>query len=375
MSGMDSPIRLFQPAHSPTVEQAALDILRSGQIASGPKVPEFERALGDLVGRPDVVTTSDMTTALRIALHLAGVGPGDEVITLAFSCMSSNSPIARAGARAVWVDIDPETASMSIDDVKRALSPRTKAVMLYHVSGYPGPAHEVAALCRDHGIALIEDCNNAFGALQDGAPVGGIGDYAVYSFYPNRQIHAIEGGALVCPNAEIARHAMRLRRFGIDGASFRDPLGEINAASDIPEVGWSASLNQLNAAVGLAQLPSLAAQRQRTLDHANTLHGLASGLRGVRPVRIRPGAEPAYWGFLLLAERRDKLLAELKGRGVHASRLHHRNDDYSGFHSEHRALPGTDAFMAQVLAIPCGWWLTTDDVERLGNVLHQTRGT
>src|SRR6218665_2218330 len=250
----DNPIRLFHAAHSADLEKVAIDVLCSGQIASGPKVQAFELALEAVVGRRHLVTTNDMTSAVVLALHLAGAGPGDEVLTLAFSCMSSNSPIVRVGARAVWVDIDPMSASMSVDDVRRAISPRTKALLLYHVAGYPGPAAEIAALCRERGITVIEDCNNALGALQDGKPVGSVGDYTVYSFYPNRQINAIEGGALVCPDQATAERAIRLRRFGIDAKSFRDQLGEIDARSDIPEVGWSAALNQLNAAIGLAQL-------------------------------------------------------------------------------------------------------------------------
>ena len=138
-------IPLFHVNHSAEMEQAALEVLRSGQIASGPNNAMFERRFGELIGRPHVVCTADMTSALVLALHLAGVRAGDEVLTLAYSCMSSNAPIALLGATAVWVDIDPASAAMSVEDFKRALSPRAKAVLLYHVAGYPGPAAEIAA--------------------------------------------------------------------------------------------------------------------------------------------------------------------------------------------------------------------------------------
>ena len=369
-----SPIRLFQAAHSPGLEQAALDVLRSGQIASGPKVPEFEKALGELIGRPHVVTTNDMTSALVLALHLAGVGANDEVLTLAYSCLSSNSAIVRVGAKAVWVDIDAATATMSVDDCRAAITQRTKAVMVYHVAGYPGPTREIAELCRERGIAVIEDCNNAFGAVVNGAPIGSIGDYAVYSFYPNRQINAIEGGALACPDEATAQRAMRLRRFGIDAPHFRDALGEISATSDIPEVGWSAAFSQLNAAVGLSQMSALPVQRASTLKNAARLHAALEDLRGIRPIQTLPDVEPAYWGLLVLAEQRDALLSSLKDRGIHTSRLHHRNDDYTGFAATRRNLPGTDAIMAQVLAIPCGWWLADEDVQRLTATLRELCG-
>ena len=198
------PVRLFKPAWSAAAEDAALAVLRSGQIASGPRIDEFQNKLASLVERAHMVCTNDMTSAMVLSLQLAGVGPGDEVMTLAYSCMSSNSAITRVGAKPVWVDIDPETASLAVTDLARALTPRCKAVTLYHVAGYPGPAEAVAAFCHERGLTFIEDCNNALGATLAGAPVGRFGDYAVYSFYPNRQINAIEGGAVSCPDADTA---------------------------------------------------------------------------------------------------------------------------------------------------------------------------
>lgn len=365
-----STIRLFQVNQFPQMEQAAIDVLRSGQIASGPKVPEFEQALGELIQRSHVVSTSDMTSALMLALRLAGVKSGDEVLTLAFSCLSSNSPIALVGARPVWIDIDPDTASVSVEDFRRALTPKTKAVTLYHVAGYPGPIQAIADICRERGITVIEDCNNALGAEQDGRPVGAIGDFAVYSFYPNRQINGIEGGALVCPDAATADRARALRRFGINASTFRDQMGEINPESDVTEIGWSAGFSQLNAAVALANLPDVKARWRRTVTNARFLESVCRDIRGLRAITPLPGAEPAYWGFLVLAERRDDVLAGLKNCGVQASRMHYRNDGYSGFGAISRSLPGTDEFMRSVIALPCGWWL---DQEQLDGMVESLR--
>lgn len=367
-------VALFHAAHSAEMESVAVDVLRSGQIASGPKVAEFEARFGDAIGRSHVVCTNDMTSALMLALHLAGVGHGDEVLTLAYSCVSSNAPIALLGAKAVWVDIDPESASMSAEDFERALSPRTKAALLYHVAGYPGPAAQIAKLCKDRGVVLIEDCNNALGATQSGVSVGQIGDYAVFSFYPNRQINAIDGGALACPDDATAQRARRLRRFGINARTFRDRLGEIDPASDIAEVGWSASFNHLGATLGLTQLPFLSGRLARTCRNARRLRDQLGNLARVRPIVSRIGDEPAYWAFLTLVDERDQLLAALKLRGIHSSRLHHRNDDYSGFAAERRNLPGTNQLMSQVLALPCGWWLTDEQLDDLVQAVREECG-
>ncbi len=353
------------------MDEAALSVMRSGMIASGPKVAAFESQLGRVLKREHVACTSDMTSALSLALRLAGVGVGDEVATLAYSCMSSNSPIALAGAKAVWVDIDPATASMSPEDLRRAITPRTKAVMLYHVAGYPGPADEIADICRDKGIVLIEDCNNALGASMSGTPVGTRGRFAVHSFYPNRQVSALEGGSLSCPDAQVLAEVRRLRRFGIDTVTFRDGRGEINALSDIPDIGPSAALSQLHAAVGIAHLEGLDGRLAATRANAEYLARKFSDVPGIEVVRPNAGAQPVYWGFLVLLDGRDNVLAGLKKRGIQASILHHRNDEYSGFESTARKLPGTDDVMARIAALPCGWWLHESEMQSVVTAVRE----
>ncbi|MDZ7892208.1 MAG: DegT/DnrJ/EryC1/StrS family aminotransferase [Rhodoferax sp.] len=363
-------IPLFYPVRLPEMEDAALSVLQSGQIAAGPNVAQFENEFGLLVGSDHVVTTSDMTSALVLALRLAGVQPGDEVATLAFSCLSSNSAISISQARAVWVDLDPETMSMCPQDLARKLGSTVKAVALYHVAGYPANTDEIATICRARGIPLIEDCNNALGATLHGQPVGQAGDFAVYSFYPNRQINGLEGGALVCPDVQTAQHARKLRRFGIDFSTFRDARGEINPDSDVPELGISAVFSQLNATVAISQLPTLAARQQRTKQNAARLGELLEGTAGIRLVNTVPGGSPAYWGLLLYVERRDQVLAALKSNGIQCSVLHQPNDTYSGFHSLPVDMPGTGYVLDHLLALPCGWWLDDDQITHIVNAVR-----
>jgi perosamine synthetase len=364
-------ISLFHGASTPAMDQAALSVMRSGMIASGPRVVEFESALAQMMQRQHVACMSDMTNALSLALRLAGIGPGDEVATLAYSCMSSNSPIALAGARAVWIDIDPGTASMSPQDLLRAITPRTRAVMLYHVAGYPGSVDEIASICRSHGLVLIEDCNNALGATVGGKPLGLHGAFSVHSFYPNRQVNALEGGCLGCPDEQVLAEARRLRRFGIDTATFRDRRGEINPLSDIPAIGPSSGLSQLHAAVGLAHLEGLETRLAATRANAHYLLRELTEVPGLEMVRATAGAQPVYWGLLALVEARDQVLAGLKRRGIQASILHHRNDQYTGFDSTPRQLPGTDDVMARIIALPCGWWLQESELQSIAAAVRE----
>ncbi|MEO5687572.1 MAG: DegT/DnrJ/EryC1/StrS family aminotransferase [Burkholderiaceae bacterium] len=369
MSG--NSISLFNGASSSAMDEAVLSVMRSGQIASGPCVAALELQLERILHREHVACTSDMTSALSLALRLANVGPGDEVLTLAYSCMSSNSPIALVGAKAVWVDIDPATASMSPEDLLRAITPRAKAVMLYHVAGYPGSVDEITKICQEHNLVLIEDCNNALGASIDGSPVGTRGRFAVHSFYPNRQINALEGGSLTCPDEQVLGEVRRLRRFGIDTTTFRDSRGEINELSDIPDIGPSAALSQLHAAVGLAHLEGLEARLSATRANAHYLARELFNVPGVTIVQPLAGAQPVYWGFLVLLEARDQVLAKLKQRGIQASILHSRNDRYTGFDSTIRELPGTDEVMARIVALPCGWWLGESEMQSVVTAVRE----
>jgi perosamine synthetase len=362
---ISSTIDLFHPVRLPEMEAAALEVFRSGQIASGPKVAALEQAFAAIAGREHIVTTNDLTSAVTLALHLAGVRAGDEVATVAFSCLQSNSPIARLGARPVWIDIEPETMSMSFEDLAVKLTPSVKAVMIYHIAGYPSDTVRISALCRDRGIPLIEDCNNAIGATIEGRPVGVVGEYAVYSLYPNRQINGIDGGMLATPDAAIAARATRLRRFGVDAPSFRDARGEINPNSDVPEIGWSFALNNLNAAVALSQLNTLSDRTARVRTIAAHLACALGSLRRLRVVNPVPGATPAFWGFLVLCEDRDALLEHLKSHGIKSSIFHQRNDWYSGFGAPRADLPGTELAMTQLLALPCGFWLSEAQINEL----------
>lgn len=364
------PIPLFGVVSLPEMQAVAVEVLRSGRIASGPYVAQFEAGIGQIVGQPNIVSMVDMTSAIFLALHLAGVSKGDEVLTTAFACMSTNSAIAQSGAVPVWVDVKPQSVEINLDDLIGKISAKTKAVILYHVAGYPGPAKDLAALCRARGLVLIEDCNNALFASRDAMPVGSYSDFAVYSFYPTRQINTTEGGALVCKSADMAARARKLRRFGIDFATFRDSRGEISPRSDIAEIGWGFTMNNLCAALGCAQLPTVQDRVFKTQKNAEKLTQLVGEIKGVQALPVAPGSTSAYWVLLLFVENRDAVLAAVKHEGVMASCLHHRNDTYTGFGvSVSQYLPNTSYLQDHILAVPCGWWLTDVDLESISQIL------
>lgn len=337
---------------------AMASALTSGQLASGAHVPALESELSArLSGRP-VVAISDMTQAIELALHLAGIGPGDEVLTLSYNCMSSNSAIRNVGATAVWVDLDPTTATIDIDHARSQITAATRAIIVYHVAGYPADMCALRMLCDEAGLVLVEDANAALGGrLPNGTMVGTAGDYSIFSFYANRQVNAIEGAALLCRTEEDAARGRRWRRFGIDQGRFRDSLGEIDPLADILEVGRAATLSNVNAALARHNLRLLDARQQVIRANAAAMTAALEPITGIETVRPLEGAVPAFWGLLLLSDERDDLLAVLKEKGIGCSKLHQPNHVYSGFRSRTAALPGTDMFIGRILAIPAGWWV------------------
>lgn len=373
---MKRHIPLFGIYHNDRMDAAAIEVLRSGQLAGGKYVQDFTSAFQNLVAQRNVVTVNDMSNAILIALRLAGVRPGDEVLTTSYACMSTNAPIANAGAFPAWVDVDPKTGTMDPAALRRSITDRTRAVIVYHLAGYPAKIKEISEICAEHNIALIEDCDNALLAKVEDSQVGTFGDFAIYSFYPNRQINATEGGALACKRPEDAERATRLRRYGIDLPRFRDELGEIDADCDIAEVGFPATLNNICSAVALSQCDNVEERIQSARNVAERYRMAFEGNDLIELVEIAAGDTPSYWAYLIKLQNRDIIMKDLKGAGIHVSKLHHRTDLYSGFGAASGNLPGTEHFLDRVLALPCGWWLNDDDVsfviETLSNALTMT---
>lgn len=362
-------IALFDCRVSPAARDALDPVWQTGALAAGPAVSELERRLAQLLDGRSVAAMSDMTQALAMALRLAGVKQGDEVATLALNCMSSNSAIAMLGATPVWVDVDPVTVTVDLNDLKAVIGPRTRAVAIYHVAGRVANLDALRRLCDEAGLPLIEDANNALGATWHGRPAGTFGTSAVFSFYANRQLNGIEGAALAC-DPDAAARVRTLRRFGIDVARFRTPDGEIDPALDVPEIGVPASLPNVNATLALCAMDDLSERLACNRDNAARLRDALHDVPDLRFVEELDGASGAHWVALVRSPRRDDWMPALKAKGIPCSRLHQRNDRYTGFGATARHLPGTDVLEREMFALPVGWWLSESDLTQIVQVVQ-----
>ncbi len=251
----------YLPFARPTMDEATVTdvaaVLRSGWLTSGPRVRDFETALSTHAGGRPVRVLSSATAALEIALQVAGIGPGDEVITPAMTFFAAPNMIIKVGATPVFVDVDPTTRNIDLDAVAARIGHRTKAIMPTHFAGLPCAMDRLYALAAKHQLRVIEDAALAIGSSWRGRAIGSFGDLVVFSFHPNKNITTIEGGALVVNDAREAAQVETLRFHGIR----RLPDG----TRDVTVAGGKFNLPDVNAAVGLhqlAQLPAFNARRR-----------------------------------------------------------------------------------------------------------------
>jgi dTDP-4-amino-4,6-dideoxygalactose transaminase len=341
---------------------APRDVLFSGYIGEGPRVEQFERQLATWVGNENVLALNNGTAAIHLALRLAGVQPGDEVVTTPMTCVATNMPILAHGARIVWADIDPWTGNVDPDDVARKITPRTKAIVAVHWGGYPCDLDELRAIASRHGIRLIEDACHAFGSTYRERPIGADSDFVCFSFQAIKEMTTVDGGALTCRAVSDADRGRLLRWYGIDRRTRRT---DYRCEQDILEYGYKFHMNDVTAVIGLEQLRHVGETIRRHQANAARFNAAFSDLKSVSLLRCRADRASSYWLYTLRARDRDRFAADMQQAGITVSKVHARNDTHSVFHDSRAPLPGLDEFTAEHVCIPVGWWLGESDLSRI----------
>jgi dTDP-4-amino-4,6-dideoxygalactose transaminase len=268
----------FLPFARPSIDEASIaavaEVFRSGHLASGPKVAAFEAALAAYVGGNRLLRVMTSATAgLEMALEVAGIGPGDEVIVPAMSFAASANVIARLRAKPVFVDIDLYTRNIDLSCVPAALTPKTRAIMPVHFAGLPVDMDALYGLAAQHGLRVVEDAAHAIGSKYQGKPIGSFGDLVVFSFHPNKNMTTIEGGAISTGDAMAAELLEQYRFHGIK----RNALGEV----DVMFPGAKSNLTDIAAQVGIDQLRRLDGFNARRLALAARYFEAFKGFDGV----------------------------------------------------------------------------------------------
>jgi dTDP-4-amino-4,6-dideoxygalactose transaminase len=370
-----------------TAAEEVAKVLNSGYVGQGPKVDQFEKDLQDFLYVDKLVTLNSGTSGLHLALHLLkkprksnqifhgvastedfwpGLQPGDEILATALTCTASNWPILAHGLKIKWVDIDPTTLNMDLDDLERKITPTTKAIILVHWGGYPNDLDKIKQIQQKayqiYGFkpAVIEDGAHSFGSKYKGKYLGNHGNMIMYSFQAIKHITSVDGGLLTLPHQELYKRAKLLRWYGIDRDSNRK---DFRCEADIEEWGYKFHMNDVCATVGIENLKHANTIIQKHQENAAYYDENLKNIPGVTLLKREEGHESAFWIYSLLVEDRDGFMNHMKNCNIVVSQVHERNDKHSCVREYKSSLPALDRTIGKVVSIPVGWWVTEEDRE------------
>lgn len=377
----DERIPVMVPLLGEAEAQAAAEAVRSGWVAQGPRVAEFERAFAGRVGAGHGVAVSSCTTALHLALIACGVGRGDEVVVPSFSFIATANAVRYLGAEPVFADVDVRTGNLVPETVADVIGPRTRAVIAVHQGGVPADIRALTALLEPHGIPVIEDAACAVGSSAYGEPVGTGALIAAWSFHPRKLLTTGEGGMITSDRADWAARLRRLREHGMDVSAADRHASAGPVFEQYLELGYNYRMTDIQAAVGLVQLSRLDEMIGRRRALAAHYHELLEGAPGVRAVHDPDYGYGNYQSFWVLLDDgfpggRDAALARLASRGVSARRgimAAHLEPAYRN--AKHVDLPVTERLTRNSLILPLFHAMTAAQQERVvAALLEPVRG-
>lgn len=357
--------------------QAVAEVIESGWVAQGPRVARFEDAFAHAMQSDHAVATSSCTTALHLAVIVSGIEPGDEVIVPSFSFIATANAPTYVGARPVFADVDLATGNLTAETVERAITHRTRAVIVVDQGGEPVDLQPIRALCDPRGIIVIEDAACGAGSTYQGHPVGRGADITAWSFHPRKLLTTGEGGMLTTSNAQWAARARRLREHSMSVSAAERHTEVLVPAEQYLEVGFNYRMTDLQAAIGLVQLtklPRMVEHRRQLASVYSTELGTVDGLRPVMDPPWGTSNFQSYWVEALpeCTNNRDGLLTSLAKadisarRGIMAAHLQPAYRD-----EKHPVvLPITERLTENTLILPLYHQMTSDDQARVIGVLR-----
>jgi perosamine synthetase len=347
-------------------EAAALaDAIATGWVSQGPRVRDFEAAFAERVGAADAVATTSCTTALMLALHVSGVGPGDEVIVPSLSFIATANAVWQCGARPVFADIDPLTFNLDAAAAERAITPRTKAIMPVHQVGLPADMDSFFELAERHGITLLEDAACAIGAHYKGRPIGSLGPLACFSLHPRKVITTGEGGMIAVQDPAVAERLRRLRGHGMDMSDLARHAARDVVIERYPERGFNARMTDLQAALGLCQLEALDDILERRRRLAERYTAALELVPDLQAPYEPPYAERTWQSYCVrvsprAAVGRTELMRRLLHDGIPTRRGVMAIHQEAAYPRPHFGLENTEAAAREVLMLPLFADLSTD---------------
>ena len=360
--------KVFMPEN---IAEVLKPVLLSGFITEGPKAKQFEQEFQKYIGNEYTALVNSGTSALTLALRLAGVGPGTEVISSPNTCLATNSPILTLGADVVWCDVDVKTGNIDADKIEALITDKTKAILFVNWGGTPAELDKINAVATQYDLKTIEDAAQSLGALYKWRTTGTSCDYTCFSFQAIKHLTTIDGGAIACRDKKDYEEAVLLRWFGLQRGHSKSP---VCWEGDVTAPGYKMHMNDVNASIGLEQLKHVDVVIEAHKRNGAFLTDALRSVYNVETCEIPTYIDSSFWFYTIKLdnpEHRAKVNTGLSLYGIGSGISHTRNDRYSLFKNYSADLPGVSEFDDRKLNIPCGWWVTEQDLELIVKVLKK----
>ncbi|MDX2085528.1 MAG: DegT/DnrJ/EryC1/StrS family aminotransferase [Candidatus Melainabacteria bacterium] len=356
----------------PQMEEAVLSVMASGTFILGPNVKAFEAEVAEYLGATQAIGVASGTDALYLALKALGIGPGDEVITTAFSYIATSESIERAGATPVFVDLDPSgTFNLNASAIELKLTERTKAILPVHLYGQSARMDVILEVARKHQLYIVEDCAQAFGAEWQGQKVGTLGDLGCYSFFPSKNLGCYGDGGLVTAQDPVLAEKVRVLR----------QHGSVQKYHHTVEGGANSRLDELQAAILRIKLPHIDNWNRERLANAQRYSQLLSQIPGIRVPHILDEGRHVFHQYTLSVDpqqaglNRDQLQQKLDAEGIMTMIYYpvplHRQGIHQHLGYTEGSLPLTEMEARQVLSLPMFPELQEAEIQRVSNAIRQ----
>lgn len=342
--------------------EAVTEVLKSGMLAQGKKVEQFQKEFAQYTQSKYGVATSSGTTALHTALVAADIGPGDEVITTPFTFAATANSVLYSGAKPVFADIDPKTFNLDAASVEEKITDKTKAILPVHLYGQPADMDAICEVAQKHDLKIIEDAAQAHGAVYKGKKIGSIGDLGCFSFYPTKNITTGEGGMVTTNNEELAEKAGMVRAHG-ESQRYEHEI-----------LGYNYRMTDIAASIGLTQLKHIDEFNAKRNENAEYLTQHLQEIDGVTPPYVADDVTHVFHQYTIRVAKRDEFKDFLNengiGTGVHYPIVLYKQPYYQAQNITGNC-PEAESAASEVLSIPVHPSLTQDDLDTIIDVIKQ----
>lgn len=365
--------RKFIPLFYPYIPQKAITqvvkLLKDRWIGQGKVVDQFEQELEKVLNLTYAVVVNSSTAALRLALSISGIQPGDEIITTPLTCTLTNHPILEQFAKPIFADIQYDTGNIDTSDIEKRITKKTKAIVCTHWGGTPCDLNQIHQIASENGLVVIEDASEAVGASYKGKNIGTISRFTAFSFQAIQIVTSAEGGALICRSEKDYNLARIQRWFGIDRKN-RKPNKVGYYDFDIKTVGFGYHLTNLAAVIGIESLRYLHDSLKHRQEIAEFYSKELKNIQGITLLKTFTDRVPSHHFFTIHVDKREDFCRKLKSFGIETSIVHDRNDVYSVFGGLRKDLPQLDKFSQTYIALPTHMHLTKSDAQYIINVIR-----